>query len=31
MLKKSKEMGEQFRSKISDSESSNITIEYIEQ
>ena len=31
MLKKSKEMSEQFRSKSSDSESGNITIEYIEQ
>jgi hypothetical protein len=31
MLKKSKEMNEQFRSKSSDSESGNITIEYIEQ
>jgi len=31
MLKKSKEMNEQFRSKSSDSESVNITIEYNEQ
>ena len=31
MLKKSKEMSEQFRSKSSDSESVNITIEYNEQ